>query len=184
VRTRGRGIADCGSCHCERSAAIWIGDWQPRAAGPGHRGDGRRAIAPNKPNFGGGKSRDKCLAGKELWLIAHSIGLGQTKPISEEVSSVKCSVLSRTRRAGSPLGAPSSNFTLHTSNSAEGRSCETKPIPRLGSKCQKGLYVLARGTWRSGFLGPKRGYPRCSPPPIEGLPFSLQGAGSALPLSP
>ncbi len=26
-----------------------------------------RAIASNKPNLGGGKSRDKCLAGKELW---------------------------------------------------------------------------------------------------------------------
>jgi hypothetical protein len=39
-------------------------------------------------------------------------------------------VLSWTNGAGSPLGAPTSNFTLHTSNSAEGRSCETNPIPR------------------------------------------------------
>jgi hypothetical protein len=81
-------------------------------AGRGDKGAGRRANAPNKPNFGGGKSRDKCLAGKDLWLTAHSIGLGQTKPISEGVPSVRCQVLSRTRRAGSPRSLPTSNFTL------------------------------------------------------------------------
>ncbi len=33
-------------------------------------------------------------------------------------------------RAASPRSPPASDFTLHTSNSAEGRSCETKPITR------------------------------------------------------
>ncbi len=36
----------------------------------GHRGGVRRT-----------KKKGKCLAGKELWLIEHSIGLGKTKPI-------------------------------------------------------------------------------------------------------
>jgi len=54
----------------------------------------------------------------------------KTNPISERVSSVKCQVLSRASRASSPGSLPTSDFTLHTSNSAEGRSCETNPIPR------------------------------------------------------
>jgi hypothetical protein len=46
-----------------------------------------------------------------------------------EVPSVKCQVLSRAGRASSPGSLPTSNFTLHTSDSAEGRSCQTNPIP-------------------------------------------------------
>jgi hypothetical protein len=51
----------------------------------------------------------------------------------EKVLSVKCQVLSRASRAGSLCGSPASNFTLYTSNSAEGRSCKTNPIARSGA---------------------------------------------------
>jgi len=69
----------------------------------------------------------------------------------EEVLSLKCQVSSRASQAGSLCGSPASNFTLHTSNSAEGRSRQTKPIG--GSfKCrvsgvEKGKTVV----WASNF---------------------------------
>jgi hypothetical protein len=49
----------------------------------------------------------------------------------EEASSVECQVLSRARasRVGSPLGAPTSNFTPHTSHSAEGQLRGNPTIP-------------------------------------------------------
>ncbi len=50
----------------------------------------------------------------------------RNKPNLGRVSSLKFQVLSWRSRW---LSLPTSNFALHTSNSAEGRSCETKPIP-------------------------------------------------------
>ena len=64
----------------------------------------RGSIAPNKANSRHGVRRGKGLAGKELWLIAHSMDLGKTKPNLGELG--------------------------HLGDGASGRqSCETKPIP-------------------------------------------------------
>ena len=49
----------------------------------------------------------------------------KTNPMAVEVSSLKGEVSSE---EGSAAGVPTSNFTLETSNSAEGRACETNPI--------------------------------------------------------
>ncbi len=62
-----------------------------------------------------------------------------------EVPSGKCQVLSRASRASSPGSLPTSDFTLHTSNSAAGYSCQTNPIPAAGKKrqvlCERGFMV-------------------------------------------
>ncbi len=56
-------------------------------AKPGHPGisgepdAGRRANAPNKPNFCAGDLEDKCRADKELQPMGCTSGLGKTKPI-------------------------------------------------------------------------------------------------------
>jgi hypothetical protein len=54
--------------------------------------------------------------------------LRKTNPIGRGVSSWECQVSGKPGPAGSPPGLPTSNFTLYTSHSAEGRSCQTKPI--------------------------------------------------------
>jgi hypothetical protein len=56
--------------------------------------------------------------------------LRQTKPMGEEVSSLKCQVLSEEGVSPRGLDVPASNFTLDTSNSAEGRVRQTNPIAR------------------------------------------------------
>ncbi len=90
----------------------------------------------------------------------------KTNPISEEALSVKCQALSRTRRTGSPLGAPTSNFTLQTfggTPTAEGESCETNPISAAGMKrqmlCGKGVMVnrTSDGPRQNKANCPKRG---------------------------
>jgi hypothetical protein len=50
----------------------------------------------------------------------------ETNPICEEVSSSKCEVASEESQAVTPLGLPTSNFTLESA--AEPQSCETNPI--------------------------------------------------------
>jgi hypothetical protein len=50
----------------------------------------------------------------------------ETKPIGE-VPSAKCQVSSERGQTASPPSPPTSDFTLYTSTSAGGRSCETKP---------------------------------------------------------
>ncbi len=53
----------------------------PCRVGRGLRDGGRGASAPNKANFGHGKTKDKWFTEKELWRIARAIGFGKTKPI-------------------------------------------------------------------------------------------------------
>ncbi len=68
----------------------------------------------------------------------------ETNPISEEVSSLKCQVLSQVSRMSSPGGLPTSDFTLGFPNAefrvwgplqtsggtptGQSQACETKPI--------------------------------------------------------
>ncbi len=93
-----------------------------------------------------GRTKGKCAKQTQFWprqgegQVVYGKGVTTNRTCKEhwknkanlgEVSSVKCQVLSRASRAPSPGSLPTSNFTLHTSNSAEGRSCKTKPIRDL-----------------------------------------------------
>ena len=63
----------------------------------------------------------------------------QTKPIEEDVASVKCEVLSEEGHAVSPGSLPTSDFKLQTSGPAptvQGETCETNPICSGGSSRQ------------------------------------------------
>jgi hypothetical protein len=67
---------------------------------------------------------------------------GETKPISEGVSSVKCEVSSEQSQAAAPLSLVTSNFTLETA--AQPPSCETKPIAAGGKRERFGYTPVFR----------------------------------------
>ena len=61
----------------------------------------------------------------------------KTNPVSEEVSSVKCQVLSQADRASGPRSLPTSDFTLQTFGGTPpvvSETCKTNPIS--GRECQ------------------------------------------------
>ncbi len=66
----------------------------------------------------------------------------ETKPIDEEVSSLKCQVSSEQGQAASPPSLPTSNLTLETA--AQPPSCETKPICAGAKKDQFGYRPIFR----------------------------------------
>ncbi len=84
-------------------------------------------LRQTNPIPAAGKKR-QVLCGKVFMVNSTVYRPRQNKANLGEVSSVKCQVLSRASRASSPRSLLASNSTLYTSNSAEGRSCETKPI--------------------------------------------------------
>jgi len=83
-----------------------------------------RAAASEQASHSAGSP----AAGEESVAPAELASFGADEA-TEGVSSAKCQV-SSVKTAKAVVGA--SNFTLHTSNSAEGRSCETKPISEGG----------------------------------------------------
>ena len=106
--------------------AGWVHGREKRAKqtqfGPGE-GVPARPTVQNKPNLAGS---------------AGGLGLGgrtcETKPVSEDVLSVKCQVLSR-RSQRSVLPAflfQTLHFRLHTAAEPPDGMCETKPISPLG----------------------------------------------------
>ena len=87
-------------------------------------GNGRVASggrnAQNEPNFAGraGSRTAKCAKRTQFHPSAGALGseMRKTKPIWEEVPSLKCQVLSRASRASSPQRPPASNYALQTSH--------------------------------------------------------------------
>ncbi len=59
----------------DRVSGIGVTDRTPAPSAPIPR-----AFAPNKPNFGHGKTKGKCFAGKELWSRGPAKSTGKTKP--------------------------------------------------------------------------------------------------------
>jgi len=80
----------------------------------------------------------KCLVEKELWRIEHAGGVGETKPISEGVSS------RRSQRSGLQAlctgdACVAPTLELHTVAEPPGRLCETKPILPWGGRHGSGM---------------------------------------------
>ncbi len=60
----------------DRVSGIWVRDGTATPSAPVPW-----ASAPNKPNFGHGKTKDKWFAAKELWLSGPAKSTEKTKPI-------------------------------------------------------------------------------------------------------
>jgi hypothetical protein len=80
-----------------------------------------RQTVRNKPNFRRSNRKGKCVVGRELWLIEHSIGPGKTKPIWASPAGVR----------GVDYAEQTQFLLLCRSGdrrSREAEACETKPI--------------------------------------------------------
>ncbi len=80
------------------------------------------------------------------------------------VAVVKCQVLSGASRAAGPRSPPTSNFTLHTSSSAAGRSCDNASLPGVVPATKP--IARSRAPRRCPGIEPKRWM--WHPPPYAG----------------